>query len=40
MEEKEYIFKIKNGDVEIELTSSDEQFIKEQLATWRKQLLK
>ena len=40
MEEKEYTFKMKKGDIEIELTSTDEAFIKEQLDTWRSQLLK
>lgn len=40
MEEKEYTFKMKKGDIDIELTSTDEQFIKEQLDIWRKQLLK
>jgi len=40
MEEKQYTFKMKKGDIEIELTSTDEDFIKEQLETWRSQLLK
>ena len=40
MEEKEYTFKMKKGDIDIELTSTDEEFIKEQLEIWRKQLLK
>ena len=40
MEEKEYTFKMKKGDIDIELTSTDEKFIKEQLEIWRKQLLK
>lgn len=40
MEEKEYTFKMKKGDIDIELTSTDETFIKEQLEIWRKQLLK
>ncbi len=40
MEEKEYIFKMKKGDIEIELSSTDENFIKEQLEIWRSQLLK
>ena len=30
MEEKQYTFKMKKGDIEIELTSTDEDFIKEQ----------
>ena len=40
MEEKQYTFKMKKGEIEIELTSTDEEFIKEQLETWRNQLLK
>ena len=40
MEENEYTFKLKKGDVEIELVSTDESFIKEQLEIWRSQLLK
>lgn len=40
MEEKEYSFKIKKGDVEIELKSSDTKFIEEQLERWREMLLK
>lgn len=39
MEEKEFTFKMKKGEIEIELTSTDEDFIKEQLEIWRKQLL-
>jgi hypothetical protein len=40
MEEKEYTFKIKKGDVEIELKSTDTRFIEEQLEKWREMLLK
>lgn len=40
MEEKEYTFKVKKGDVEIELKSSDTKFIEEQLEKWRELLLK
>ncbi len=40
MDEKEYTFKMKKGDIEIELSSTDEDFIQEQLEIWRNQLLK
>lgn len=40
MDEKEYTFKMKKGDIEIELSSTDENFIQEQLEIWRNQLLK
>ncbi len=40
MKENEYTFKLKTKDIEIELTSQDEEFIKEQLETWRKQLVR
>ena len=36
----EYIFKMKKGDVEIELKSDDSEFIEEQLDKWREALLK
>ena len=36
----EYIFKMKKGDVEIELKSDDSKFIEEQLDKWRDALLK
>lgn len=39
MEEKEYSFKIKKGDVELELKSTDTKFIQEQLEKWREVLL-
>ena len=38
--EKEYNFKMKKGDIEIELSSTDEDFIKEQMEIWRNQLTK
>ena len=38
--EKEYNFKMKKGDIEIELSSTDEEFIKEQMEIWRNQLAK
>jgi hypothetical protein len=32
----EYIFKLKKGEIEIELRSDDPDFIEEQLEIWRK----
>ncbi|MDD3593451.1 MAG: hypothetical protein PHX18_02370 [Candidatus Gastranaerophilales bacterium] len=37
---KEYIFKLKKGEYEIELKSTDEAFIQEQMDIWRKQMLR
>jgi hypothetical protein len=36
----EYVFKMKKGDIEIELKSDDSKFIEEQLDKWRNALLK
>lgn len=36
----EYLFKIKKGEIEVELRSDDVQFIENQLAKWREELLK
>ncbi len=36
----EYVFKMKKGDIEIELKSDDAKFIEEQLDKWREALLK
>ena len=36
----EYVFKMKKGDVEIELKSDDTKFIEEQLNKWREDLIK
>jgi len=36
----EYVFKMKKGDIEIELKSDDSRFIEEQLDKWRNALLK
>ena len=36
----EYIFKMKKGDIEIELKSDDSRFIEDQLDKWRDALLK
>lgn len=35
----EYIFKLKKGDLELELQSDDAQFIESQMEAWRKLLL-
>ena len=36
----DYTFKMKKGDVEIELKSDDPKFVQEQLDKWREALLK
>ena len=36
----EYLFKMKKGDIEIELKSDDSSFIEDQLDKWRDALLK
>lgn len=36
----EYVFKMKKGEIEIELKSDDSMFIEEQLDKWRNALLK
>lgn len=36
----EYVFKMKKGDIEIELKSDDAKFIEEQLDKWREAILK
>ena len=36
----DYIFKMKKGDLEIELRSDDTAFVEEQLDKWRKELIK
>ena len=35
----EYVFKMKKGDIEIELKSDDLEFVEEQLNKWRQELL-
>ncbi len=35
----EYVFKMKKGDIEIELKSDDLEFVEEQLNKWREELL-
>lgn len=36
----DYIFKMKKGDIEIELKSDDPKFVEDQLNKWREVLLK
>jgi hypothetical protein len=36
----EYVFRMKKGEIEIELKSDDSKFIEEQLDKWREALLK
>jgi hypothetical protein len=35
----EYIFKLKKGDLELELKSDDARFIEQQMDNWRNMLL-
>ena len=36
----EYVFKMKKGEIEIEVASDDAQFVEERLAKWREEILK
>ncbi len=36
----EYVFKIKKGEIEIEISSDDAKFIEDELAKWREDILK
>ncbi len=36
----EYVFKMKKGEIEIELSSDDAEFVEKQLAKWREEILK
>ncbi|MBR1616787.1 hypothetical protein IJ670_01405 [bacterium] len=36
----QYVFKMKKGELEIELTSDDAEFVEQQLARWREEVLK
>lgn len=36
----EYVFKIKKGEIEVEISSDDSIFIEEELAKWREDILK
>ncbi len=35
----EYVFKMKKGDIEIELKSDDSKFIEDQMDKWREAIL-
>ncbi len=35
----EYVFKMKKGDIEIELKSDDLEFVEEQLNKWREDIM-
>jgi hypothetical protein len=35
----EYVFKLKKGELELELRSDDAQFVEQQMQQWRQQLL-
>lgn len=36
----EYVFKLKKGDLELELSSDDAQFIETQMEHWRQMLIR
>ncbi len=36
----DYVFKIKKGEIEIEIASDDSKFIEEELSKWREDILK
>lgn len=36
----EYVFKMKKGEIEIELSSDDAEFVEQQLTKWREEILK
>ena len=36
----QYVFKMKKGDLEIEFSSDDAEFVEQQLAKWREEILK
>ncbi len=36
----EYVFKIKKGEIEIEISSDDSKFIEDELSKWREDILK
>jgi len=36
----EYVFKIKKGEIEIEISSDDPKFIEDELSKWREDILK
>ena len=36
----DYVFKIKKGEIEIEIASDDPKFIEDELSKWREDILK
>ena len=36
----QYVFKMKKGDLEIEFSSDDKEFVEQQLEKWRQEILK
>ncbi len=36
----DYIFKIKKGEIEVEISSDDPKFIEDELAKWRQDILR
>ncbi len=36
----QYVFKMKKGELEIEFSSDDAEFVEQQLAKWREEILK
>ena len=36
----EYVFKLKKGEIEIELKSDDLEFVEEQMNKWREEIMK
>ncbi len=36
----DYVFKIKKGEIEIEISSDDSKFIEEELSKWREDILR
>lgn len=36
----DYVFKIKKGEIEIEISSDDPKFIEEELSKWREDILR
>lgn len=36
----EYVFKIKKGEIEVEISSDDPKFIEDELSKWREDILK
>ncbi len=36
----DYVFKIKKGEIEVEISSDDSKFIEDELSKWREDILK